>query len=305
MKSIKGARTWRSVLATQTFSWPLTPPPPPPPPPGFSIGRSLSEGLGRMAACKRPLLGEYRLWPEPSRIRNSCVAGAPRLHTSMDTKTNHYHSLTSAPSPAHLGPLSTRATRLDRRTRAGRTTCLRALSRAMSRACQGLVKDLSRARQDPPKIPPRRPQDHPKIPPKIPPRFLQDPPLVVREGGRKGGREGGWVGVGGGVGARHGTQRAMCLPRDRARGCWLDFALYRGHWLPLLEWQNSIPCCLLRCCCVSIPQPLRTSMCTATPRALCTHTMRFLLGRDALEGKGPQRRPQKRLGAVTVGYKCH
>ena len=32
-------------------------------------------------------------------------------------------------------------------------------------------------------------------------------------------------------------------------------------------------------------------------------------GRDALEGKGPQRRPQKRLvrrlGAVTVGYKCH
>ena len=29
------------------------------------------------------------------RIRNSCVAGAPRLHTNMDTKTNHYHSLTS------------------------------------------------------------------------------------------------------------------------------------------------------------------------------------------------------------------
>ena len=39
-------------------------------------------------------------------------------------------------------------------------------------------------------------------------------------------------------------------------------------------------------------------------------------GRDALEGKGSQRRPQKRLdrrleevakrlGAVTVGYKCH
>ena len=41
-----------------------------------------------------------------------------------------------------------------------------------------------------------------------------------------------------------------------------------------------------------------------------------LQGRDALEGKGPQRRPQKRLdrqlekvvkavGAVAVGYKCH
>ena len=28
-------------------------------------------------------------------------------------------------------------------------------------------------------------------------------------------------------------------------------------------------------------------------------------GRGALEGKGPQRRSQKRLGAVTVEYKCH
>ena len=29
MKFIKGARTWRSILGTQTFFWPLTPPPPP------------------------------------------------------------------------------------------------------------------------------------------------------------------------------------------------------------------------------------------------------------------------------------
>ena len=28
MKFIKGARTWRSILGTQTFFWPLTPPPP-------------------------------------------------------------------------------------------------------------------------------------------------------------------------------------------------------------------------------------------------------------------------------------
>ena len=30
MKFIKGARTWRSILGTQTFFWPLTHPPPPP-----------------------------------------------------------------------------------------------------------------------------------------------------------------------------------------------------------------------------------------------------------------------------------
>ena len=30
MKFIKGARTWRSILGTQTLFWPLTPPPPPP-----------------------------------------------------------------------------------------------------------------------------------------------------------------------------------------------------------------------------------------------------------------------------------
>ena len=31
MKFIKGARTWRSILGTQTFFWPLTHPPTPPP----------------------------------------------------------------------------------------------------------------------------------------------------------------------------------------------------------------------------------------------------------------------------------
>ena len=30
MKFIKGAQTWRSILGTQTFFWPLNPPPPPP-----------------------------------------------------------------------------------------------------------------------------------------------------------------------------------------------------------------------------------------------------------------------------------
>ena len=41
MKFIKGARTWRSILGTQTFFWPLTDPPPP----RYSINQPLSKGL--------------------------------------------------------------------------------------------------------------------------------------------------------------------------------------------------------------------------------------------------------------------
>ena len=44
MKFIKGARTWRSILGTQTFFWPLTHPTPPPP--RYSINQPLSKGLG-------------------------------------------------------------------------------------------------------------------------------------------------------------------------------------------------------------------------------------------------------------------
>ena len=43
MKFIKGARTWRSILGTQTFFWPLTHPPTPPP--RYSINQPLSKGL--------------------------------------------------------------------------------------------------------------------------------------------------------------------------------------------------------------------------------------------------------------------
>ena len=43
MKFIKGARTWRSILGTQTFFWPLTHPPNPPP--RYSINQPLSKGL--------------------------------------------------------------------------------------------------------------------------------------------------------------------------------------------------------------------------------------------------------------------
>ena len=43
MKFIKGARTWRSILGTQTFFCPLTHPPPPP---RYSINQPLSKGLG-------------------------------------------------------------------------------------------------------------------------------------------------------------------------------------------------------------------------------------------------------------------
>ena len=41
MKFIKGARTWRSILGTHTFFWPLTHPPPP----RCSINQPLSKGL--------------------------------------------------------------------------------------------------------------------------------------------------------------------------------------------------------------------------------------------------------------------
>ena len=49
MKFIKGARTWRSILGTQTFFWPLTPPPTPPP--RYSINQPLSKGLVGIRAC--------------------------------------------------------------------------------------------------------------------------------------------------------------------------------------------------------------------------------------------------------------
>ena len=53
MKFIKGARTWRSILGTQTFFWPLTHPPVPPP--RYSINQPLSKGLAwASATCSRP-----------------------------------------------------------------------------------------------------------------------------------------------------------------------------------------------------------------------------------------------------------
>ena len=45
MKFIKGAGTWRLILGTQTFFWPLTPPTPPPP--RYTINQPLSKGLVR------------------------------------------------------------------------------------------------------------------------------------------------------------------------------------------------------------------------------------------------------------------
>ena len=50
MKSIKGARTCRSILATQTFFWPLTPPP------RYTINQPLSKGLGGVQGGLTPLL---------------------------------------------------------------------------------------------------------------------------------------------------------------------------------------------------------------------------------------------------------
>ena len=58
MKSIKGARTWRSILSTQIFFWPLTHPPThPQPPPRYSINQPLSKGLAGplwTTACHDP-----------------------------------------------------------------------------------------------------------------------------------------------------------------------------------------------------------------------------------------------------------
>ena len=60
MKFIKGARTWRSILGTQTFFWPLTHPPTHPP--WYSINQPLSKGLvgrGRMDGRTRRSPGTY------------------------------------------------------------------------------------------------------------------------------------------------------------------------------------------------------------------------------------------------------
>ena len=70
MKFIKGARTWRSILGTQTFFLPLTPPPPPPvyyqpatkQRPGPSYGKVLNQygphaycSLAKAVACTQHL----------------------------------------------------------------------------------------------------------------------------------------------------------------------------------------------------------------------------------------------------------
>ena len=61
MKFIKGARTWRSILGTQTFFGPLTPPPP-----RYSINQPLSKGL--VGGCT-PVYTLMRIWstPDPSK----------------------------------------------------------------------------------------------------------------------------------------------------------------------------------------------------------------------------------------------
>ena len=59
MKFIKGARTWRSILGTQTFFWPL-----PPPPPRYSINQPLSKGLMRrqgLSGCV-PFAQDHTHW---------------------------------------------------------------------------------------------------------------------------------------------------------------------------------------------------------------------------------------------------
>ena len=55
MKFIEGARTWRSILGTQTFFWPLTHPPTPPPP-RYSINQPLSKGLVRTWSGRVPAI---------------------------------------------------------------------------------------------------------------------------------------------------------------------------------------------------------------------------------------------------------
>ena len=83
MKFIKGARTWRSILGTQTFFWPLTHPPSPPPP-RYSINQPLSKGLVWYHATPGRCVGVYgavytpgtvlecSLWKETWSIQCSC-----------------------------------------------------------------------------------------------------------------------------------------------------------------------------------------------------------------------------------------
>ena len=83
MKFIKGARTWRSILGTQTFFWPLSPPPP-----RYSINRPLSKGL-RGVTPPPPLLLRWSpglLRPcNPPIHRPTPATGqrVPRLHANV------------------------------------------------------------------------------------------------------------------------------------------------------------------------------------------------------------------------------
>ena len=81
MKFIKGARTWRSILGTQTFFWPLTPPPP-----WYSINQPLSKGL----VLARPqdndiVLLSYR----PRNSMYNAVLRACRVKWGTSSATRH------------------------------------------------------------------------------------------------------------------------------------------------------------------------------------------------------------------------
>ena len=56
MKFMKGARTWRSILGTQTFFL-ASDPPTHPPPPRYSINQPLSKGLGSISFTKEGSVG--------------------------------------------------------------------------------------------------------------------------------------------------------------------------------------------------------------------------------------------------------
>ena len=76
MKFIKEAQTWRSILGTQTFFWPLTPPPP-----RYTINQPLSKGLTPRlpiaASHCIPSFGRvYLAYPNFQECVSACVGNA-------------------------------------------------------------------------------------------------------------------------------------------------------------------------------------------------------------------------------------
>ena len=97
MKFIKGARTWRSILGTQTFFWHLTHPPPP----RYSINQPLSKGLPHAHTERTPSAHHPNPAPHqgPSSTHTAHTHCPHTAHTRCALLTFHAHTLANTPTP--------------------------------------------------------------------------------------------------------------------------------------------------------------------------------------------------------------